>query len=61
MNKERLSRIHQAKSILDSCLEEEQEYKENLPESLANASTGERADTAISALESAIDSLEEIE
>lgn len=46
---------------LESARDEEQDYYDNMPESLQGGDKGERAQAAVSALEDAIGSLEEIE
>lgn len=55
MNRERRKQISEAQELLDqafdilqTCLEEEQEYYDNIPE---NMNTGERADASETALE----------
>jgi hypothetical protein len=67
MNKERrkvIARatvmIDEAKGILESCRDEEQEYYDNMPESFQNGEKGSTAQEAIDALEEAVSSLEEI-
>jgi hypothetical protein len=40
---------------------EEQDYKDNMPESLANGERGEKAEAAINALDDAISALDDIE
>ena len=66
MNKQRrealakqIAPLEEVKSQLDDLLSEEQEYKDNMPESLQNGEKGEAADNAISEIESAISSIEE--
>ena len=68
MNKERrksvlgaLSLIAQAKEVLETARDEEQEYLENMPEGLQGGDKGSAAEEAITALEEAIDSLDEID
>lgn len=72
MNKERRKQINEAadlfakayamiedvKSILQEALDEEQEYYDNMPEGLQGGDKGDMAQSAISALESAIDAME---
>lgn len=59
------SRIEEAKALveeihtdLEALRDEEQEYKDNMPESFQNGEKGEKADEAISAMEDALGSLE---
>lgn len=50
--------IEQAKDMLATCCEEEQEYYDNMPESIQSGDKGSSADAAISSLTDAGDSLE---
>ncbi len=66
MNKERRKEINQIiaeledlKSRIESVLEEEQEYLDNMPESFQDGEKGEKAQAAIDALEYAVQSIEE--
>lgn len=68
MNNERRKEI---KKLIDRCIElkndvelirdEEQEYFDNMPESIQGGDKGERAQTAVDALEAAIGMAEDIE
>ena len=60
MNKARRTQIagaiellEQAKNILEEACSEEQEYKDNMPESFQQGDKGQKADEAISNLENA--------
>jgi uncharacterized coiled-coil DUF342 family protein len=61
--RESISKISNAlddlKCQLETLLEEEQEYYDNMPESFQNADKGEAAQSAISALEYAVSNLED--
>jgi flagellar biosynthesis chaperone FliJ len=50
--------IEDAKALLQDALDEEQEYYDNMPESLQGGDKGDMAQSAISALESAIEAME---
>lgn len=52
--------VEQAQSILESCRDEEQEYYDNMPESLQSGEKGEKAQTASDALDSAVSTLEDV-
>lgn len=52
--------IEQAKAALEQARDDEQEYYDNMPESLQNSEKGETAQAAVSALESALDNLGDI-
>jgi flagellar biosynthesis chaperone FliJ len=54
-----VSEIEQLKSDLEGFRDEEQEYKDNMPESLQNGDKGEAATAAIEYMENAITKLEE--
>ncbi|MFK0338738.1 hypothetical protein ACIQT7_15835 [Agrobacterium deltaense] len=67
MNKERrkeiaraAAMIEEAKGILETCRDEEQEYYDNMPESFQDGDKGNAAQEAIDALEEAVSSLGEI-
>ncbi len=51
--------IEEAKSQLETLRDEEQETYDNLPESFQNGEKGEKAQTAIDAMESAISNIED--
>ena len=66
MNKERRKTLQElydiiveAKDNLDAVRDEEEEYKDNIPENLQGSERYERAEAAVDALESAVSSLEE--
>lgn len=50
--------LEQVKSDLENARDEEQEYLDNMPESLQGGDKGQAAEAAVSALESAIEALE---
>lgn len=58
MNQERRKQIEEAKSILESARDDEQEYFDNMPDSLKDGEKGEKAQTAIDALDEAISACE---
>lgn len=74
MNKDRRKRIEAAKerigalvagaeelmADLEAIRDEEQEYRDNMPESLSAGEKGEKADAAIEALEQVIQDLESL-
>ena len=74
MNQERRKQFEAIKGRIESLLsdaaaiqaeveairDEEQEYRDNMPESLAGGEKGEKAETAISALEQVIDDLDSL-
>ena len=51
--------MNEAQSILESCRDDEQDYHDNMPESLQNGEKGETAQAAIDGLENAIGQIEE--
>lgn len=51
--------IADAKDTLDEVRDEEECYKDNIPENLQSSERYERAEAAVDALESAVSSLEE--
>jgi hypothetical protein len=66
MNKERRDRLakavgllNQATAIIEECRDEEQEYYDNMPESLQGGDKGAKAEEVISALEQALFSVED--
>lgn len=61
MNASRRKRIEEAKGILESVRDEEQEAYDNMPENFQNGERGEKSQAAIDALENAISELEGIE
>lgn len=67
MNRERrkeiaqaLAMIDEAKTLLETCRDDEQEYFDNMPESFQSGEKGELAQTAIDLLDEAISGLEEV-
>lgn len=52
--------IEQAKTIVSGCLDEEQEYYDNMPESLQGSDRGSQAEIAINGLDSALAGLDEV-
>lgn len=60
MNEERRKKITAAKAILEDCLNEETQYKEDMPEGLANSQKGDDAQSNIDALQEAVDALDNI-
>lgn len=57
--KETVDLIERVKSMLESILDEEQEYYDNIPENLQTSQRAEDSEDAISNLEDAISNLEE--
>lgn len=51
--------ISQLKERLEAVRDEEQEYLDNMPESMQSGEKGERAQSVIDALDSAIDTIDE--
>lgn len=58
---EHVSALEDIRGAIESLRDEEQEYKDSMPENLQYGSNGERADEAIDALENAASSLESLE
>lgn len=54
-----IAELEEIKSRIESVLEEEQEYLDNMPESFQYGEKGEKAQSAIDALEYAVQSIEE--
>lgn len=54
-----IAKLEEAKEILEVLGEEEQEYLDNMPESLQMSEKGDKAQEAIDNLEGAVSSLEE--
>ena len=52
-------KVEDVKSSLEGSMGEEQEYYDNMPESFQNCEKGERAQAAVSAMESADGSLDD--
>lgn len=55
-----LALVEEAKSILETCRDEEQDYKDGMPEAIQNGQKGDAADEVVSALEDAISALDDI-
>lgn len=53
--------VQDIKDELNTLKGEEEEYKENMPESLQDGDKGEKAQSAIDAMQEAFDKLEEID
>lgn len=51
--------LQEAQAIIESCRDEEQEYYDNMPESLQGGDKGSNAESAIESMESAISGIEE--
>lgn len=67
MNKDRRKRINQAvemldqaRNILEECMDEEEEYRDNMPENLQGSEKYEVADSNVDCLESAVTGLEDV-
>lgn len=68
MNKERRKEIQrawdmiaEAKEILQTAKDEEEEYRDNMPENLQGSDRYAAADAAVDALDNAINSLDEVD
>lgn len=61
MNAERRKKIADATTILESVRDDEQSALDNMPEDLQQSDAGDKAQTAIVSLETAIFELESIE
>lgn len=66
MNKTRRQKLHslfdtvsEAKKQIEMLRDEEEEYKDNIPENLQNSARYDDAEAAVDALDSVIDSLDE--
>ena len=57
---ELLSLAEEIKTDVEAIRDEEQDYRDNMPESFADGEKGEKADTAIEALEQVIEDLESL-
>lgn len=51
--------MNDARDIIESCMEEEQDYLDNMPENLQYSEKHEMAESAVESMENAIDKLEE--
>lgn len=56
-----LSKIAEGRSDLESALSDEQDYYDAMPESFQSGEKGEKTQGSIDALQTAIDSLEEVD
>lgn len=66
MNKDRRAKINkvielldEARCLLDEAKEEEEEYRDNIPENLTGSERYEKADEAVCNMEEIVDSLED--
>lgn len=57
---EALELIYQAQDIINSCKDDEEMYRDNMPENLQGSEKYERADEVIDALQEAVDGLDEV-
>lgn len=55
-----ISKIEVTKNDLESVLADEEEYRDNMPENLQSSERYERAESAVSELESAIDCIDDV-
>ena len=53
-------KLEEAKDILETCAGEEEEYRDNMPESLQESEKAEKADEAVSNLEESTSTIEEV-
>lgn len=67
MNKDRRKRLQEAidlieaaRTIVEECRDEEEEYRDNMPENLQDSDKYYMADEAVDNLTSALDSLEDV-
>ena len=54
-----ISKIEEAKELLENLQAEEEEYRDNMPENLQGSERYEAADAAVDNLSSAVDALDE--
>lgn len=54
-----ISKIEEAKELLENLQAEEEEYRDNMPESLQGSERYEAADAAVDNMSSAVDALDE--
>lgn len=54
-----ISKIEEAKELLESLQAEEEEYRDNMPENLQGSERYEAADAAVDNMSSAVDALDE--
>ncbi len=57
---EALELIYQAQDIINSCKDDEEMYRDNMPENLQGSEKYERADEVIDTLQEAVDGLDEV-
>ena len=57
---EALELIYQAQDIINSCKDDEEIYRDNMPENLQGSEKYERADEVIDTLQEAVDGLDEV-
>lgn len=55
------AKVDEAKSLIETARDEEQEYFDNMPESLQGGDKGQAAEAAVSALEEALSPLEDLD
>lgn len=56
-----IEKVEEIRGELESIRDDEQEYRDNMPDSLADGDKGQRADEAIAALEELISEFEDFE
>lgn len=54
-----MEKLDEAKAMLESCRDEEQDYFDNMPESLQGGDKGQAAENAISLLDDIISNIED--
>ena len=54
-----IAKIEEAKELLETLQEEEEEYRDNMPENLQGSEKYEMADEAVDNMSSAVDALDE--
>ena len=54
-----LERLYDAQAIVEQCLDEEQDYLDNIPENLQDSERYEKAESAVQALEDTISNIED--
>ncbi len=54
-----IAKIEEAKELLEVLQEEEEEYRDNMPENLSGSDKYEAADAAVDNMSSAVDALDE--
>ena len=53
-----LAMIETARAILETCRDQEQDYRDNMPEAIGEGDKGQKADAAIENLSDVIDQIE---